>query len=241
MEVLRAFVEWVGDPSNWQGARGVPARVWEHTEISLVAVAIALAIALPVGMWIGHSRKGEFLVVSVANIGRALPSFAILALALPFTIRLGLGLGFWPTVVALVLLGIPPILTNAHVGVTAVDRDVVEAARGMGMSGSNVLLRIEFPLAAPVIVAGVRTAVVQVIATATLGALVGFGGLGRFIIDGFAVRDNARILAGAVLVALMAIAAEAVFAGIERLVTPQMDSTGGRERIAEPVEATGAA
>lgn len=239
MEALRGLIQWLGDPAHWQGTSGVPSRVLEHVEISLLSVGVAMLIALPVGLLVGHLGRAEFVVASVANIGRALPSFGIVALALPITISLGLGLGFWPTVIALVLLGIPPVLVNAAVGVGAVEGDVVEAARGMGMSGRGILLRIELPLAAPVIVAGVRTAIVQVIATATLGALVGWGGLGRFIIDGFAVSDTSRILAGAVLVAVLAIAAEVVFAGLERLVTPRMDSAGGRERIAEPVSATG--
>lgn len=224
------FVRQVGQwfLENWAGQAGIGHRLVEHVEISMLSVAVSAVFALPVGLWIGHTKRGAFFVVSVANLGRAIPSFAILALALPFTIRLGLGLGFWPTVIALFLLGIPPILTNAYTGVANVDADVLESARGMGMRPRQVLFRVELPLAVPLILAGIRTAAVQVVATATLAALVAWGGLGRFIVDGFAVRDNIRIFGGAVLVALLAVATEVVFGSIERVMTPRTVSRGGR-------------
>lgn len=227
MDVLRGVVDWFGDPTHWTGNTGVPARLLEHLLISLLSLGMASLIALPAGLFIGHTKRAEFLVVSVANLGRAIPSFAILAIMLPITIRLGLGLGFWPTVIALFLLGIPPTLTNTYVGIQGVDADTVEAARGMGMSEMQVLAKLELPLAAPLIAAGLRTALVQVIATATLAALVAWGGLGRFIIDGFAVRDDAQMAAGALLVASMAIAAEVLFAFVERLLSPRTHSRSG--------------
>ena len=234
MEFLREVSVWFGE--NWSGSTGVLSRLFEHVQISALSVALALVVALPAGLYIGHTRRAAFVVVSVANLGRAIPSFAILALALPLTIELGLGLGFWPTVIALFLLGIPPILTNAYTGVANVDADVLEAARGMGMRGREVLARIEVPLAAPLIVGGIRTAAVQVVATATLAALVAWGGLGRFIVDGFATGDEVQIFAGAVLVAALAIATELSFGWVERLITPRTSSPG-RAGHAEPGQA----
>ncbi|MGH2769403.1 MAG: ABC transporter permease, partial [Actinomycetota bacterium] len=196
--------------------------------ISLLVIAVACAIALPVGLYIGHTRRGEFLAVSIANVGRALPSFGILALVFPFTLRYLPGIAFWPTFIALLLLSIPPLLTNTYVGIQTVDPDIVEAARGTGMTGRQVLLGLELPLAAPLLVAGLRTAAVQVVATATLGAVVGGGGLGRFILDGFAARDNARLLGGAILVALLAIMTDLALGALERAASPRVASTAKR-------------
>jgi osmoprotectant transport system permease protein len=155
------------------------------------------------------------------NIGRALPSFGVIAIALPISIRLGLGLGFWPTFFAVFVLALPPIFTNSYTGVRQVDPSAVDAARGMGLRGIEVLLRVELPLASPVILASVRVAAVQVVATAPLGALVAWGGLGRFIVDGFAQLDQVQAAAGAVLVALLAIATEVAFAAAERFLLPR--------------------
>jgi osmoprotectant transport system permease protein len=230
--------DWFTDPLHWEGPFGVLARVAEHVILSAVSVGIAAAIALPIGLFIGHRRRFEFLVTSVANLGRAIPSFGLLFL---FVTMFGLGLdspaALRPAIVfALVLLAIPPILTNTYVGVQGVDRDTLEAARGMGMGEGRVLFRIEIPLGAPLIMAGLRTAAVQVVATATLGAVVAGGGLGRFIIDGFAAGDDPQIFAGALLVALLAIATEVVFGLLERLVRPRTTSgrRPGRRRVEEP-------
>jgi osmoprotectant transport system permease protein len=228
--------EWFADPLHWEGPFGVPARLTEHVILSAVSVGIAAIIALPIGLYIGHRRRFEFLVVSVANLGRAIPSFGLLFL---FVTMFGLGLDYpaalRPAIVfALVLLAIPPILTNTYVGIQGVDADTLEAARGMGMGEGRVLLGIEVPLGAPLIMAGVRTAAVQVVATATLGAVVAGGGLGRFIIDGFAARDFPQIFAGALLVALLAIATEVTFGLLERLVRPRtMSGRRPRQRIEE--------
>lgn len=216
MEFLGDVLNWFADADNWQGTNGIPNRVWEHVRLSGYATLVAAAVAVPFSVLLGHSGRGGLFAVSVVNIGRAIPSFAIIALALPFSIRAGLGIGFWPTFLALVLLALPPIFTNSFTGVRSVESEVVEAARGMGMREREVLLSIELPLATPLILTGIRVAAVQVVATATLGALVGWGGLGRYIIDGFAVQDNVRVFAGAVLVAALAILTDVLFTGVER-------------------------
>ena len=217
---LETFWAWLTDPAHWQGSDGIPARVGQHLALSGVGLLLAAAIALPPGVLLGHFRKGAGLVINVANVGRALPSLAILALVLPIAFRFGLGLGFWPTVLMLVPLGVPLILINAYVAVTAVDRDVVDVAHGLGMRDGEVLRDVELPLAAPLIVAGLRNAAVTIVATATLGALVASGGLGRYIVDGLARQDTPRLVAGAVLVALLSAATELAFNVVERLSVP---------------------
>ncbi|MGZ8585998.1 MAG: ABC transporter permease, partial [Actinomycetota bacterium] len=174
---------WLTDAANWSGSSGIPARILEHLEISGTAMLIAVAVAIPAGLAIGHTRRGEFVAVQIANLGRAIPSFAILSIAYQLVLRFSpsLAFGFVPTVVAMVFLAVPPILTNTYVGVQQVEPDAVEAARGMGMTGMQTLRSLEVPLAAPLIVTGCRTAAVQVVATATLAALIAGGGLGRFI------------------------------------------------------------
>jgi osmoprotectant transport system permease protein len=181
-----------------------------------------MLVALPIGLAIGHARKGVFLASSIGNIGRALPSFGVLGLVFPFTLRYLPGsIGFAATLIALFLLAIPPILINTYVAVQGVDTDTLEAARGMGMDWRQILVMLEIPLAAPLIVSGIRNAAVAVVATATLGAVVAWGGLGRFIIDGFAVRDHGQILAGAFLVAALAVATELVLGAVERRLSPK--------------------
>jgi osmoprotectant transport system permease protein len=228
---LSQVVDWFTDPMQWSGPRSIPVRLVEHVITSTVSVTIAAAVALPVAMYIGHRRRFELFVVSVANVGRAVPSFGLIVL---FLILFGLWLR-WPAplrpsiVLAMVLLAIPPILTNAYVGIQGVDPDLLEASRGMGMTEGEVLRQIELPLAAPLIVAGFRTAAVQVVATATLAAICPGGGLGRFIFDGFATRDLAEVFGGAVLVALLAILAELGLGMLERLVTPRAASPSETE------------
>jgi osmoprotectant transport system permease protein len=214
---LLAVAAWLADPSHWGGSDGIPSRVAEHVAISAVSTAAAALLALPVAIWLGHTRRFNFAAVNVANLGRALPSLALLAFALPVSFALGLGLGFWPTLFALVPLGLPPILTNALTAMREVDADVVDAARGMGMGDLQVLREVELPIAAPLVIAGVRNAAVAIVATATLGAVVAGGGLGRYIVDGLARQDYPRLFVGALLVALLAIATELAFGGFERL------------------------
>ena len=212
----------IPDVIDWfQTTPDIWSTVLEHMKLSYLPVLGAMCLALPVGLWIGHYRRFEFFAVTAAGLGRAIPSFAILALALPISIKLGLGLGFWPSFVALFFLALPPIVTNTYIGVKSVDADTVEAARGMGLNDKQILGTIELPLAAPLIIAGIRTAAVQSVATATLAALVAGGGLGEYIRLGFRTGDDAPLLGGAILVALLAIATELLFIVIERVARPK--------------------
>lgn len=210
-------LRWFLDPAHYQGSDAVQTRLLEHVELSGLALLIGALVALPVGLWLGHAGRFGFVAVNIANLGRALPSLALLAFALPIAFSLGLGLGFWPTLISLVPLAIPPMLTNSYVAVRGVDHDIVEAARGVGMSDLGILLRVELPLAVPLVLAGMRTAAVNVVATATLGALVAGGGLGRYIVDGLGLQEYDRLFAGALLVALLAIVVELTFGAVERL------------------------
>ena len=219
MNLLGDVARWFTDPAHYQGTDAVQTRILEHLEVSGLAVLVGLIVALPLGLYLGHTGRFAFVAVNVANIGRAIPSLAAIALAIPIAgTLLGAqnGLGFWPTFLALIPLAVPPVLTNAYVAVRGVDTDVIEAARGMGVSELGILRRIELPLALPLILAGIRTAAVNVIATATLGALVAFGGLGRYIVDGLALQEYDRLFAGALLVALLAIAVEVALSTFER-------------------------
>jgi osmoprotectant transport system permease protein len=222
VDFLGDVVDWFGDGSNWTGDDGVIHRLSEHVRISIISIAAAALIALPIGFLIGHVRKGGVVAVNVSNIGRALPSFALLILMVQI---FGIGeptgflsfVGSFPTFIVLVALAIPPMLTNTYVGVAGVDPDVREAARGMGMSGRQLLTGVETPVALPLVWAGIRTAAIAVVATATLAAYTGWGGLGRFIIDGLSTQDYVQVFAGAVLVALLAIVFEFALAGMQRL------------------------
>jgi osmoprotectant transport system permease protein len=217
MSFVLQVLAWLAAPEHWVGSDGIPNRVAEHLLISGVTAAAAVLIALPIGVLFAHTGRGGFIAINVANLGRAMPSLALLALMLPVALSLKLGLGFWPTFIALVPLGIPPVLTNSYVAVREVDRDVVEAARGMGLREAQVLRQVELPIAAPLIIAGVRNSAVAIVATATLGALVAGGGLGRYIVDGLARQEYPRLFVGALLVALLSIAVELVFGAFERL------------------------
>jgi osmoprotectant transport system permease protein len=211
--LLGQAVGWLSDGSHWTGTGGILQRLAEHLQMFAIVMVIAMVIALPVGLVVGHVRKGAFLAVNAAGVGRAIPSFGVLAFAFPLTLHYHLpgAFGFWPTLIALVFLAVPPLLTNTYVAVANVDADTLEAARGIGMAERQVLLRLELPLAAPLMLDTVRTVAVQVAATATLGAVVGWGGLGRYIVDGFASYDYPKLLAGAILVALLAVVIDVVF------------------------------
>jgi len=216
MSTLGDAIVWLNDPLNWEGPTGVPHLTYEHLYISGAAVLIAAVVALPLALALGHLGRGGGFTVVVSNVSRAIPTLALLTIFAATSI----GFGNRATIIALAVFAIPPLLTNAYVGVREVDRDVVEAARGMGLSGRSVLLRVELPLAVPLIAAGFRTAAVQVVATATLAALVGGGGLGRIITDGFGQQDRPQILAGGILVALLALATEGTLALVQHSVTP---------------------
>lgn len=229
MDFLIGVAAWFLDPRNWDGPNAISLRVGEHLLLSAAGVAAAGVIAIPAGVALGHVGRGSFLAINVAGVGRALPTFAVLFLWFLVLIRIApsIALGFWPTFLAMVPLALPPIFTNTYVGIRGVDRDVVEAARGMGMSEIGIVRAVEVPLGLPLILAGLRLATVAVIATATLGALVAGGGLGRYIVDGLALQDYERLFAGAVLVALLAIGTELAFGLLERL--SGHTSTVGRE------------
>jgi osmoprotectant transport system permease protein len=209
---------WLADAGNWRGPDGAWALLGQHVRLSAIALLVATVLVAPVGLWLGHLGRGGVLALNVGNIGRAVPTFAVLVLLVlapaPF------GLTDLSVITALVLFAVPPILTNAYVGVREVDRAAVDAARGMGMSGWQVLRRVELPLAAPMVVQGLRLAGVQVVATATIAALAGAGGLGRLITQGFSRQDQPMLLAGAVLVAALALAVEGGFEVAQRVAAP---------------------
>lgn len=231
MDVLLDALSWLTSSANYSGESGIPARLTGHILISTQSTALAAVVALPVALYVGHKRRFEVAAVTTGNLGRALPSFGVLGLVFPFTFDIPGELGYWATFFALFLLALPPILANAYVGIRGVDRDVVEAARGMGLSERDLLLRLEVPLAAPLIVAGLRTALVQVVATATLGAYAGWQhGLGSFIRSGFAQGDPGRdqLVGGAILVALVAILTEVVLGLAQRIVAPRQESVRDR-------------
>jgi osmoprotectant transport system permease protein len=223
VDVLSDLIGWLTDPAQWSGPAGIPARTLQHLWYSLVATAIAAVIALPIGVGIGHLGRGGLLAINLSNLGRALPSLGIIILV--FTL---VGFGVVPVLVALTALAVPPIVTNSYVGMRSVDRDVREAAEGMGMTGWQVLWRVELPVAMPLIMAGIRTSTVQVVATATLAAFVGLGGLGRYLIDGFAQRDLPQVLGGSVLVAVLSLLTELALGRVQSLVV----SKGLAERSA---------
>ncbi|MGH2691885.1 MAG: ABC transporter permease [Actinomycetota bacterium] len=229
-------VDWFADPANWEGAAGIPTRLGEHLILSSIPLLIAAAVALPAAMYVGHTKRLELAIVTVANIGRAIPSYALLVIMVIFT-----GLGDGPIIVALTLLAIPPILTNGYVAIQSVDPDTIEAARGMGMRERGVLLGIEIPLGAPLIIAGLRIAALQVVATATLAALVAGGGLGRIVVDGLAVRDFPQVFSGALLVALLAGLTEGAFTLLQRWATPRHGARRVRGLPAEQPPVTSAA
>jgi len=220
MSATTELVSYVTTSSHWTGERGIPWRTFEHLRLSASAVAVGIVIALPPAVWLGHVRRGGLLAQSLVNIGRAVPSLAVVAILFPLSLRYGFGLGFWPTFVALVLLAIPPMFTNAYVAVRTVEPAVVEAARGMGMKRAQVIGRVQVPSGLPLILGGVRVATLQVIATATLGAFVGFNGLGSFINEGFRQQDDGKLLTGAFLVALLALLVDIAFGRVVLRITP---------------------
>lgn len=231
------MIDFLGDvlvwfTENWDGETSYLARGWRTIQLCGLATLTAALVGIPLGALLGHYRRFGVSAVAVVNIGRALPSFGIIALALPITIRIaqrvpdgvpifGSGLGFFPAYIALFFLALPPIFTNTYTGIREVDAGTVEAARGMGLTEGTILRSVEAPLASPVIIAGLRISAVQAVATSPLAALVAFNGLGRFIVDGFSVQDNIQVFAGALLVAGLAILTELLFGFIERRLVPQ--------------------
>lgn len=213
MNIAEAALQWLTDSASWTGPGGIPARLTEHLALSGASLALAMALAIPLGIWIGHTSRLTSLTVNLANVWRAIPSLALIALVLPITAAIDPQLGFkvYPTLIAMIVLAIPPILVNSQAGVAGVDRDIVEAARAMGMREGQVIRRVELPLALPAIMTGLRTAAVQVVATATLGAIVGSGGLGRYLVEGIAQQDDGMTYGGVALVVGLALAVEGAF------------------------------
>jgi osmoprotectant transport system permease protein len=213
---LLSVWQWFTDPSHWSGTDGIPQRLVEHVQLSAESVAIGALIALPIGIALGHFGRFGNVAINISNVGRALPSFGILVIAFQV-----FGLGDFPIVLSLTALAIPPMLTNSYVALREVDPDVKDAARGMGYRELAQVLRVELPLAVPLVMAGVRTSAVQVVATATLAALISGGGFGRYIIDGLAQQDFTKLFAGALLVGVLAVATELSLSGLERVLVPR--------------------
>jgi osmoprotectant transport system permease protein len=215
MNGLHNLLVWFNDPANWKGGDGIPTRVAEHLVLWAKSMTIATVIAVAAGLVLGRSRRSGVLSNNVANVGRAIPSFAILVLGV-----IWFGLGDTPAIVALVLLAIPPMFTFTFTGVRQVDRATVESARGMGMTEARVLRSVQVPLALPLILNGIRLSSTAVLATAPLAALIGGGALGRYVVDGFAVRDYTQVWAGVVIVVVLVLINEALFALLIPRVTP---------------------
>ncbi len=248
MGFLGRVASWFADGSHWQGSDGIPHRVFEHMTMCALAVGVAVVVAVPLALWLGHIGKGGFLAISLSNAGRAIPSFAILVIGFEI-----FGLGSAPVFLALFALSVPPLVTNTYTAVRQVDPDVRQAAEGMGMTGWQILRRVEVPVSVPLIFAGIRTAGVAAVATATIGAVIAWGGVGRYIVDGIAQHDNVQVFAGAVIVALLSFLTELGLAAVQRAVTPAglkaVSATGRRTSImpgaaaptAEPAKAAEAA
>ncbi|MBO4162103.1 MULTISPECIES: ABC transporter permease [Micromonospora] len=220
MNPVQQAVVWLNDPLNWTNPGGVLDRVGEHLSMSVAAVLLGCLVAWPVGLWLGHSGRGGGAVVLISNLTLSIPTLALLTI-LPLTF---LGFGRPAVVVALAVFAVPPLLANAYTGVRQADPEARDAARGMGLSGWQVLRRVELPLAVPYLAAGFRTAAVQVVATAALASFVNGGGLGQIIRAGFGLdiaAGGGQIIAGGVLVAGLALAAEGLLALVERVVTPR--------------------
>jgi osmoprotectant transport system permease protein len=209
-------VVWLNDPLNWQGREGIPNLALDQLQITAVAVGVGALVALPVALVLGHYGRGGGVVVALGNLTRAIPTYALLTIFASSPI----GFGNRATTVALMVFAVPPILANTYTGIRQVDRDIVESARGMGLSEGQLLRRVEVPLAVPLIAAGFRTAVVQVLATATLSAFVGGGTLGLIITNGFGTQDYGKVIAGGVLVAALAVLVDLLLGAVERAVTP---------------------
>ncbi|GAB2717233.1 ABC transporter permease [Streptomyces bullii] len=221
MNVLTFVHSFFGDGAHWQGYDGIPARLGEHVRYSLLALALAAAIGLPVGLVTGHHGRGGTVLSLAATAGRALPSFGLLVL-----MTMLLGFGMVPVMIPLVVLAVPPILVTTYEAVRAVDPAPVDAARGMGMHERRILFQVELPVALPLILSGLRSAAIQIVSTATIAAYVSLGGLGRYIVDGLYQRDYEKVVGGAALVAVLALATLAVFWAVGRIAV----SPGVRQR-----------
>ncbi len=222
---LDAFAFLV-DAANWAGERGIGARLLQHLSLTGLSIVITAVIAVPLGLLIGHTGRGRGAVIGLTGAARALPTFGVMILFVLVGISFGQGLSAGPVLAVLVILAIPPLLAGAYAGVEAVDRLTVDAARAQGMTEWQILTRVELPLALPLLVGGLRSATLQVVATATIAAYVAQGGLGRYLIEGIQNRDFLRALVGAILVAALALLLDALLAVVQRLVSPRGVSRG---------------
>ncbi|AWB91087.1 ABC transporter permease [Aeromicrobium chenweiae] len=221
MSVLSDTIEWLGDSAHWSGDDGVPHRLVQHLGYTSLTVAIAAAIAIPIGLWIGHTGRLRGLAVVSSGALRALPTLGVLTYASLFT-----GIGIKAAIFTLVLLAIPPLLAGAYSGLESVDRRTVDAARAMGMTELQILTRVEVPLALPIIIGGLRSATLQVVATATVAAYIpGPGGLGRYLIDGLALNDYPQVVAGSIVVIVLALVLDGIFVLLQRLVLRNRPAT----------------
>ncbi|CAN5370761.1 ABC transporter permease subunit [soil metagenome] len=226
--MITTVLEWLTNSANWQGDRGIISQALAHLRYSFIALFFASLIAVPLGLYIGHTGKGRVVVVNLAGAFRAIPSLGVLFIAVLVLLpRLQGEAAFEvPSLIVLVILAIPPILSGVYSGVQQVDPAARDAAKGMGMKGGQVLLEVEIPCALPLIFSGLRSAMLQIIATATIAAIVGLGGLGRFLIDGQATQDYAEMAGGALLVATLALSVDFVFGLVQRfVVSPGLATT----------------
>lgn len=233
--MIGSILDWLTSSASWSGNDGILVRLLEHIGYTLLVLVVAALIAIPLGLWIGHTGRGRWMVTA-ANALRAVPTLGLLfALTLVLLPLLPGDAAFLvPSVIVLVLLAVPAILSGTYAGVEAVEPAARDAARGIGMTGSQVLWKVELPIALPLLISGLRAAVLQVVATATVAAYVGLGGLGRFLIDGLATQDYASTAGGALLVAVLALVLDAPFALLERLVVSP--GLTGRSRSLRPSE-----
>lgn len=230
--MIGALLAWLANPAHWQGPDGIPVRTGQHVLYCLVAVAAASVLAIPLGLFVGHTGRGSVLLVGLSNAMRALPTLGLITFL--FLLISGSQVS---TLIGLTVLAVPPILAGTYAGVQDVDPGVVDAARGMGMTGWQRLFRVEVPNALPLLLGGLRNAVLQVVATAAVAAYVGLGGLGRLLLDGLRILDYSEVLAGAIFVALLAIVLDIGLAGVQRLLVPRgirvaaAVATGGKTQV----------
>jgi len=241
MDFLAQVLAWYTDPANWSGNNAIPLRLWQHLSLSVASLGAGLAIALPIGLYIGHTGRGARVAVAFSNIGRAVPSLGWLGIAYPISTGLfqRAGIGFLPAFIGLLAVAIPPIVTNTYAGLRDVDPELRESARGMGMRELQLLMRVEVPVALTVILAGIRVSAVAVVATAPLAALVGGGTLGSYILQGLELSDEVRVFAAALMVAVLAVLTELAFAWLQRhAVSPGLAAPeGGTAAEASPIPA----
>lgn len=214
--MIAGVFDWFTDPAHWQGPDGVVNRLLQHLGYTALALVIALVIAVPLGLYVGHTGRGGVVLVSAGNAIRALPTLGLVTfLFLLFTESVT------STIIGLVVLAIPPILAGTYAGLQATDRGVVDAAQGIGMTGWQRLWKVEVPISLPLVLGGVRNSVLQLVATAAVAAYVGLGGLGRFLLDGLAILDYSQVVAGAILTTLLAVVLDLALAGVQRAVVPK--------------------